>query len=260
MSVSKMFLIQEYLHHTHTFNSLNARGGLMNIGSSVWERKGQAHTMSKTGFIGAVSGFTVYGLALASIVAFNTMAWHPESIWVYLAIGLGIPIVGIIIALFSDNWFISLFGYTLVVLGLGAITGPTVAMYKTGVVMTALMATGGVTVIMSIIGIITPKSLESWGGYLFGGLMALVFVRFGQAVMASMGVSETIWYMPIIEYGAAVLFSMYIIYDWNRALRLPRTLDNAVDAALAIFLDVVNLFITLLRIIGGSGSSSSSKD
>lgn len=232
----------------------------MKLGEAVWDRAGNGvDTLSKTGYLGAVSGFTVYGLVLATIIAAKTMSWHPESIWPVLLIGLGIPIVGIFIALRSDHWPTSLAGYTMVVVGLGAITGPTVALYETGVVMTALGATAGVTVVTSLVGIIYPRSLESWGGYLFGALLALVFVRVAQAIMASVGVSESVWYMPWIEYGAALLFSLYIIYDWNRALRLDHTLDNAVDCALAIFLDVVNLFITLLRIFGSS-SSSSSKD
>ncbi len=228
------------------------------LGSSVWDRadKGGQNTMSLGVYVAAVCGFTVYGLVVSGILAWFTMSWHPESIWPVLIIGLGIPIIGIFITLKSNNWFVSLLGYTMVVVGLGIITGPTVAMHQTGVVITALMATMGVTLVTSIIGIMVPKSLESWGIYLFGALLALVFVRFGQAVMAAIGVSESIWYMPYIEYGAAILFSLYIIYDWNRAVRLPHTMDNAVDCALAIYLDVINLFITLLRIMGNKGSSS----
>jgi FtsH-binding integral membrane protein len=52
------------------------------------------------------------------------------------------------------------------------------------------------------------------------------------------------------------LFCAYIIYDWNRALRLPYTVDNAIDAAVALYLDIMNLFIHLLRILGKSQSSS----
>lgn len=229
----------------------------MRLGEAVWDRNTVgAGTMSRTGYLGAVSGFTVYGLILATLVAAKTMSWHPESILLWLFIGLGIPIAGIFLALGSSHWPTSLAGYTMVVVGLGAVTGPTVALYETGVVLSALGATAGVTVVTSAVGVLYPKSLASWGGYLFGALLALVFVRVAQTIMASMGVSESIWYMPWIEYGAAVLFSLYIIFDWNRALRLDHTLDNAVDCALAIFLDIINLFITLLRIFGNSSRSS----
>lgn len=226
----------------------------MSFGNTVWERGLEGtDELSERRYISAVSGFTVYGLLLTSLIAFQTMAWHPNLL-VYLLIGLAVPIAGIVIALASDLWYVSLLGYTLVLGGLGAIIGPTVAMYNTGVVISAVMATAGVTAVTSLIGILYPKSLESWGIYLFGGLVALLFVRLAQVIMASVGVSEGIWYMPWIEYLAAILFSLYIIYDWNRSLRLTRTLDNAVDCALAIYLDIINLFLVILRIRGGSGS------
>ncbi|MBI4119671.1 MAG: US12 family protein [Parcubacteria group bacterium] len=228
----------------------------LGFGESVWEREGSAsNELTKHSYIAAVSAFTTYGIVLASVVAFMTLGWRPASIWPVLGIGLAMPIVGILIATLSDAWLVSMFGYSLLVVGLGAITGPSVSLYETGVVITALTATAGVSVVMSLTGILYPNSLEGMGSYLFGGLLALVFVRFGQAIMAGMGISESIWYMPYIEYGAALLFSLYIVYDWNRALRLPHTLDNAVDCSMAIFLDIINLFITLLRIFGGVGKS-----
>lgn len=220
------------------------------IGDSVWERRDRGNdTLSKRMYVAAVSGFTVYGLIITSIIAFFTLAWQP-SIWAILGVGLVIPIIGIYIAIKSNEWLISLIGYTLLVLGLGAITGPSVAFYETGVVVTAVMATAGVTIVMSVAGIIYPKSLEGWSGYLFGGLLALIFVRLAQLMLMSLGIAESLWYIPLIEYGAAILFSLYIIYDWNRALRLSKTMDNAVDCAMAIYLDIINLFITLLRIFG----------
>ena len=49
-----------------------------------------------------------------------------------------------------------------------------------------------------------------------------------------------------------VLFSLYIGYDWHRAQMYPKTIDNAIDSALDIYLDVINLFIRLLEIFGKS--------
>lgn len=223
------------------------------LSKSIWKRANSRATdeLGQTAYLGAVTGFTVYGLALASGIAIATMAWRPESILVWLLIGLGVPIIGILISSFSQNWFFSFIGYNMVVAGLGAISGPSVAMLESAVVINALVATAGVTVVCSIVGLIYPKSLESWGGYLFGALIALVFVRIAQAIMIGMGFEESVWYMPWIEYAAAVLFSLYIIYDWNRALRLPHTLDNAVDVAVAIFLDIINLFWTIVNITNG---------
>ncbi|MBI4276401.1 hypothetical protein HY629_01025 [Candidatus Uhrbacteria bacterium] len=43
------------------------------------------------------------------------------------------------------------------------------------------------------------------------------------------------------------LFSFHVVHDWQRALLLPRTLDNAVDCALAVYLDAVNVSLTAIR-------------
>lgn len=221
----------------------------MSLGDSVWDRGHSGpDELSKRLYIAVVTLATVYGLILSSVIAYFTLDWKP-SFWILVFVGLVIPIIGILISAYSNNWLISLFGYTMLIFGIGAISGPAVSILETGVLMLALMSTAGVTIVMSVVGIIYPKSLEHWGGYLFGALFALLFVRIGQAVIMSLGIYESLWYIAWIEYGAVVLFSLYIIYDWNRSLRLSRTLDNAVDSAVAIFLDIVNLFWTIARIL-----------
>jgi FtsH-binding integral membrane protein len=49
-----------------------------------------------------------------------------------------------------------------------------------------------------------------------------------------------------------LLFSGYIVYDFNRAQFVTKTPGNAICVGVAIFLDVVNLFIRLLALFGQS--------
>ena len=46
-----------------------------------------------------------------------------------------------------------------------------------------------------------------------------------------------------------LLFSLYTAYDWVKAQAYPKTFDNAVDSAIDIYLDIINLFLRLLSII-----------
>jgi FtsH-binding integral membrane protein len=48
----------------------------------------------------------------------------------------------------------------------------------------------------------------------------------------------------------ALIFCGYIGLDWHRAQQFPKTLNNAVDSAADIYLDVVNLFVRILSITG----------
>jgi FtsH-binding integral membrane protein len=45
------------------------------------------------------------------------------------------------------------------------------------------------------------------------------------------------------------LFSCYIGFDISFAKNRPRTLDNAIDSACGLYLDIVNLFLRILMII-----------
>ncbi len=199
-------------------------------------------------YIASISFFTIYGLVISTLVAYMTMKWNLSFILI-IVLGLVVPFIGIQIALDTDKWYLSLFGYTLVVLGLSAIMGPFVNHYASGTVIAAFMATCAVSIVLSIAGILYPRSLESLGGYLLGGLLSLIFVRIGQLILVSLGMYQY-GFISVVEYGAAILFSLYIVYDWNRGLRMARTSNNAVKTALGIYLDIINLFISLLRLMG----------
>ena len=45
------------------------------------------------------------------------------------------------------------------------------------------------------------------------------------------------------------IFSLYIGYDWSRACSYEPTLDNAIDSACDLYLDIINVFLALLRIL-----------
>ena len=44
--------------------------------------------------------------------------------------------------------------------------------------------------------------------------------------------------------------------DFHRSQMYPKTLDNAVDSALDIYLDVINLFLKVLRILAKAKGGS----
>lgn len=53
-----------------------------------------------------------------------------------------------------------------------------------------------------------------------------------------------------LDWVVAIIFCGYIGFDWGRANRIPKTADNAVDSAAALYMDIINLFIRILRIMG----------
>ena len=86
-----------------------------------------------------------------------------------------------------------------------------------------------------------PKFFLSIGRGLFVAFLAAFVVELGFFFITGSAPALFDWLFVGI-------FSGYIGYDWARAQRLPKTLDNAVDAAAALYVDIVNLFIRLLQI------------
>ena len=55
--------------------------------------------------------------------------------------------------------------------------------------------------------------------------------------------------LGFMDYILVVIFSGYIGYNWSKAQAYPKTIDNAIDSAASIYIDIINIFIRLLRII-----------
>jgi FtsH-binding integral membrane protein len=220
----------------------------MDLSKNIWKRMDTEDVLSESSFKVQLSLWIIAGLGISSFCAYFMQSWAP-NIWMYLLVGLFIPIIGIIIATTSDDWRISALGYYFVVVGFGLLLGPTIGYFETTVVVNALIATFGITILMSFLGVVIKKDLSHWGYYLFIALCTLLLVRIVQLFIPVTYPNEG-WWWRFVDYAAAVLFSLYILYDWNRAMSVSKTRDNAVDCALAIYLDIVNLFISLLRILG----------
>lgn len=216
------------------------------LSSEVWKRGGVDEMPRRTFylFLGAILS---WGFILTMIVSKATAGWHP-NIWMLLLVGLGIPIAGIFISAMSGA-ALSFIGFNMVVGGMSAILGPVLASYNManpGLVERAAMFTALATACMGATGVAYPKFYESIGGFLFGALLTLVAVSIAQLFIPA------IQDVGIIDYIAAGIFALYIGYDMHRANTIPATLDNAVDVAVSLYLDIINLFLRLLRIIGSS--------
>ncbi|MBO7709254.1 MAG: US12 family protein, partial [Lachnospiraceae bacterium] len=78
----------------------------------------------------------------------------------------------------------------------------------------------------------------------------LIFALIGSIVIELIG--GLLLHLPlgIMDYVVVVIFAGYIGYDWARAQAYPKTLDNAIDSAADIYVDIINIFIRILSIIG----------
>ncbi|XP_077218476.1 BI1-like protein [Tasmannia lanceolata] len=90
------------------------------------------------------------------------------------------------------------------------------------------------------------KDFSYLGPILFAGLIILLFTSFIQILFPLGPVSHAI-------YGGvgALLFSAYLVYDTDNLIK-RFTYDEYIWASVILYLDILNLFISLLQLLRGS--------
>ena len=158
---------------------------------------------------------------------------------------LVLAISGILISAKSHNPLISFLGYNLVVIPFGLIITLMVENYgglDSEVVTQAFLYTLLISTAMMACVMIAPGFFSKIGGALSMVLIGMVIC---EIVLLILGVKQ-VW----IDWVVAAMFTLYIGYDIYRSQQYPKTLDNAVDSALDIYMDIANLFIRILSIMG----------
>jgi FtsH-binding integral membrane protein len=235
-----------------SYGQAKKKSGLFSNG--VWDRREEtldfthssATILPQRLFIALLTFWVVAGLVATA--AASRLTCEMQLGWPMLIGCMLLAFLGVFVSM-SETPIFSLLGYALIVLPFGLLLGPAVAQYTQASVIKVLGTTVIVTVGCGGIGVIYPKSLESWGGFLFGALLLLILGQFTTAILGAAGLPVE-GAMTAFDWIGALLFSAYIIYDMNRAMRVPRTLDNSIDCAIALYLDIINLFLYLLQLMG----------
>lgn len=216
------------------------------MNGSVWNRTGYG-TMSKNLYVLSISAFTGFGIFISMLVAQFTL--NMEMTWPFALIVLGLGIVGVFVTYGSDIPGMSLLGYMMVAVPYGALLGPLLNLYVPVSIILPFFITTVYVAVFGLVGAVIPDSLESWSTYLLGGLFVGLLGYFIIPVGGLFGLS-VVHALTVWDWAIVVLFAAIIMYDFNRALRIPYTLDNSIDVALAIYLDWFNVFIRALQFFG----------
>ncbi len=161
----------------------------------------------------------------------------------FLLAYFGLCFLGIHIFNKSTNPFYSFIGYNLVVIPFGFCLNIILSRYDPLLVLKALELTGVVTLSMIFLGSIYPSFFES----IIRPISIMLIFAIGYELVMLIVFHNSI---EIIDWIVAILFCGYIGYDWGRANAIPKTVDNAIDSAAAIYMDIINLFVRILRILG----------
>lgn len=106
------------------------------------------------------------------------------------------------------------------------------------------MAAGGTGAIffsLSALASTTKRNFSNMGKFLFAGVILLLV-----AILANIFLQIPALALAISAI-AVVIFSAYILYDINRIVHGGE--DNYISATLAVYLDVYNVFVSLLQLL-----------
>lgn len=195
-----------------------------------------------------LGGVVLYGIIMNVILCATckdaVMAMNPLTFLVGYFVSC---IAGVLISTFSKNPIISFVGYNMVVVPIGLALSTALEEYGgvgSAVVIQAFLYTAIITGCMISLSIINPEFFSKLGGILFGSLIGLIIA---EIVALFLGLDQI-----AISWFGAVVFSLYIGYDVYRSQQFTKTLDNAIDCAVDIYLDIANLFLYVLEILGNS--------
>lgn len=187
----------------------------------------------------AIGAILFWGFAINALMCKFLAGFFLEmNMWVVLILYFISAFAGIIMSAKSDNPIISFIGYNLVVLPIGMVLSICLADVEAVSVMNVCIVTAIVTGVMVILGTIFPDFFLSLGKTL---LIILSLVVVAEIIMLIFGIqTPSFW-----DFLVALLFCGYIGFDWAEAQSKPKTLDNAIDSCVALYLDIINLFIRL---------------
>jgi FtsH-binding integral membrane protein len=125
-------------------------------------------------------------------------------------------------------------------------------LYTNASLASTFAVTAGMFGAMSFYGYTTKKDLTSWGSFLFMGLIGIIIASIVNMFMNS---SAIYW---IVTYAGILIFVGLTAYDTQKIKEMnilgnegtEEDTKEAIRGALKLYLDFINLFLMLLRVMG----------
>ena len=227
------------------------------IGTSAFQRSMNDYNAATDGellsdsrFNLIMGGCLLWGFLINALIC--TLFGHQISALVEGNAGVALGVIlGYFVFAFGGTYIchkskkpaISFLGYNLIVLPMGIMLSVILTAYPVMTISYAFAVTAVVTFACIVISTAKPDFFRKLGHGLFVSIVVGILAEV-VCVFLFPGV------LGIFDWAFAILFCGYIGYDWVRSQEVPSTLDNAVDCACALYIDIINLFIRVLSIMG----------
>ena len=191
-----------------------------------------------------VMGLTVlWGVLLNYVIASMFGEQIVNIDYRILLIGYLVTATIFTIVIYKSNVpIVSFLGFTGLASVMGVLVAYIVSFFNQVDIIHALVLTVIILGIMILLSCIFPSFFLSIGKTLGITLLIVIIVELISILFG--------FHSGIFDFIVVGLFCGYIGYDFAKAQVYPPTLDNAIDSAADIYVDIVNIFIRLLQIVG----------
>lgn len=192
--------------------------------------------------------FVLVGLAWTGLFSRLSDDMVFSSVWGYLVFALVmlcLALVGVAFTLWFPGIIGAQIGFATMSFGLGMLLGPTLSFYAQSDIMKSLLATALVVMVFGIIGVCNPYNLEGLLPILLWAAGLIVAWLLTMPLLSLFGLDAT-GGLLFIDWVIIIVFSIWVVYDMTDAMNMNWTVRNASDAAVAIYLDFLNIFLAIL--------------
>jgi len=216
----------------------------------------RSHSDVERRFMASVYRWMTLGLGLTAVVAFLVAGSEDALRFVignrFVFFGLVIAELGLVVAISAAVHRLSAAAAGGLFLLYSALNGATLSVvllaYTGSSVALAFVTTAGTFGAMSAFATVTRRDLSSWSSFLFMGLIGIVIASLVNMFLHSSAVSF------VISCASVVVFTGLAAYDTQKLRALARAGGGSaampINGALALYLDFINLFLALLRLLG----------
>jgi len=199
-----------------------------------------------------ITGFSSYYVA-SSPVLLQAIYSNSVVLW-----GLIIAELALVFGISGAIHKLSLTTATLMFVLYSVINGATLSsiflIYDLGTIANVFFITAATFSVMALYGYFTKKDLTSWGRILFMALIGIIIASVVNIFVGSSGLSLIVSYLGVLIFVGLTAYDSQKIKEM--LIQAPDASESmqkiALLGALTLYLDFINLFLHLLRILGSS--------
>ena len=218
-----------------------------------------AQVKVKNTFLSRVYGWMTLALVISGVTAF--LAATNETI-IRLTIGNGFGFLILAVAELALVWWLTasihkissgaaFFAFILYSVLNGVTLSSIFLVYKIESIFMVFFISAGMFAAMAVYGTVTKSSLSSFGKYFAMALVGIIIASLVNFLLRSPMLD---WFLSIIT---VVIFTGLTAYDAQKMLAVSRNASDdemfrkaSVIGALDLYLDVINIFLAMLRLFG----------